>query len=72
MLRYITMGQARERIIEGYCYQYVGAENDIFYQNSINKIAEWSDDVEISIYSTPGFFYFENKEDLLNFRLRWC
>ena len=72
MFRHITMGQARDRLNKGYCYQYVGANDDNFYQINLDKIAEWSDEVEMKIFTTPGFFYFDSHEDMLNFRLRWC
>ena len=67
MFRYITMGQARD--LKTSPYHYVGWNDD---SPQIELIAMWSDEVEMKIYSTPGFLYFENKEDLLNFRLRWC
>ncbi len=69
MFRHITQGQARIRKNAGHCYQWVG---DHFQQTRIDEIAEWSDEVEMKIFSTPGFFYFENAEDRLNFRMRWC
>ena len=73
MFSHITIWQARQRTEEGYCYQYIGDPNereDTAYQ--IDEIANWSDEVEMTIFCTPGFFYFESSEDQLNFRLQWC
>ena len=70
MFRFITMGQARDKKLP-YHYIMTGdfpVADDIL----IDRIAAWSDEVEMKIYSTPGFLYFETKEDRLNFRLRWC
>ncbi len=77
MFRHITMGQARK--LRGAPYQYLGDDDDddgslhlvtSIYQ--IDEIAAWSDEVGMKIMYTPGFLYFENPEDRLNFRLRWC
>lgn len=54
-------------------YEYIGnphGEEDYTYK--LDEIAVWSDEVSMRIFCTPGFLYFDNSEDRLNFRLRWC
>lgn len=39
---------------------------------SLNEISAWSDKVEINLWYSAGYLYFECKEDLLSFQLKWC
>ena len=72
------MGQARK--LRSAPYQYIGNDDDdgtgslrlVTSTYQIDEIAAWSDEVGMKIMYTPGFLYFENREDRLNFRLRWC
>ncbi len=38
----------------------------------LNVLADWCYAVEIQIYYHAGILYFQSKEDLLAFELRWC
>lgn len=69
MFRNITIEQARK--LGRIPYHYVG-NYLIWNEVELKAIIKWSDEVEMKIFYTPGFLYFENKEDRLNFRLKWC
>lgn len=66
MLRHITLQQVRDLGVVPYHYI------DFEWKLTLENIANWSDEVEMKIYYTPEFLYFETSEDRLNFRLRWC
>lgn len=69
VLEFLTSRELEKTDAPVKSYYYYNSESG---KCTLNLLTIWSNEVEIHMYYHASILYFQNKEDLMAFQLKWC